>query len=308
MVSTRFLLVRLVWGLVTLWVLVTLTFAALRVVPGGPFDREKKLPERIKANVEAKYHLDKPLPAQYGLFLVSLCRGDLGPSYKYLGRSVNDILRETFPISLQLGLLAVTGAVLAGIGLGTAAAVRVNTAWDRGTLFLTSLGISVPGFALAAGLILVFADRLLIFPPALWEGWRYMVLPAVALGTAPAAYLANLTRSAVLEVIRTDYIRTARAKGLPERTVILRHAVRNAVFPVVTMAGPLTAALITGSFVVEFIFSIPGMGGHFVTAVTNRDYPLVMGVTIVYAVLVILANLAVDVLYHVLDPRLRKGN
>lgn len=278
----------------------------MRLVPGGPFDREKKLPEQIKANIEAKYHLDKPVLVQYGLFLSSICRGDLGPSYKYLGRSVNDILKETFPISLQLGFLAIAGAVLVGVGLGILSAIRVNTTLDRCTLLFTSLGISIPSFALSAALILVFANYLLWFPPALWEGGRYMILPAIALGTAPAAYIANLTRSGMLEVIRKDYIRTARAKGLPEWIVIFRHAVRNAIFPVLTMVGPLTAALITGSFVIEFIFSIPGMGGHFVTSVNNRDYPLIMGITIIYSIMVILANLSVDILYQILDPRLRR--
>ena len=292
--------------MVTLWVIITITFVVMRLVPGGPFDREKKLPEQIKANIEAKYHLDKPVLVQYGLFLSSICRGDLGPSYKYLGRSVNDILKETFPISLQLGFLAIAGAVLVGVGLGILSAIRVNTTLDRCTLLFTSLGISIPSFALSAALILVFANYLLWFPPALWEGGRYMILPAIALGTAPAAYIANLTRSGMLEVIRKDYIRTARAKGLPEWIVIFRHAVRNAIFPVLTMVGPLTAALITGSFVIEFIFSIPGMGGHFVTSVNNRDYPLIMGITIIYSIMVILANLSVDILYQILDPRLRR--
>jgi len=306
MYPAHFLFRRLLWGLVTLWVIITITFVVMRLVPGGPFDREKKLPEQIKANIEAKYHLDKPVLVQYGLFLSSICRGDLGPSYKYLGRSVNDILKETFPISLQLGFLAIAGAVLVGVGLGILSAIRVNTTLDRCTLLFTSLGISIPSFALSAALILVFANYLLWFPPALWEGGRYMILPAIALGTAPAAYIANLTRSGMLEVIRKDYIRTARAKGLPEWIVIFRHAVRNAIFPVLTMVGPLTAALITGSFVIEFIFSIPGMGGHFVTSVNNRDYPLIMGITIIYSIMVILANLSVDILYQILDPRLRR--
>jgi len=306
MYPAHFLFRRLLWGLVTLWVIITITFVVMRLVPGGPFDREKKLPEQIKANIEAKYHLDKPVLVQYGLFLSSICRGDLGPSYKYLGRSVNDILKETFPISLQLGFLAIAGAVLVGVGLGILSAIRVNTTLDRCTLLFTSLGISIPSFALSAALILVFANYLLWFPPALWEGGRYMILPAIALGTAPAAYIANLTRSGMLEVIRKDYIRTARAKGLPEWIVIFRHALRNAIFPVLTMVGPLTAALITGSFVIEFIFSIPGMGGHFVTSVNNRDYPLIMGITIIYSIMVILANLSVDILYQILDPRLRR--
>lgn len=302
--SLSFLANRLVWGSITLWVVVTLTFLVLRVVPGGPFDQEKKLPDEIKANIEAKYHLDRSLPVQYALYLGSILRGDLGPSYKYLGRSVNDVIRETFPVSLQLGTMAIGWALAAGIILGVLAAVRVNSPLDRWIGLICSLGISIPNFALAAALILVFANVLLWLPPALWEGWRCMVLPSIALGTAPAAYLAGLTRSSMIETGGKEYIRTARAKGLPEWRVLGVHALRNAVLPLVTMAGPLTAILITGSFVVEFIFSIPGMGGHFVTAVTNRDYPLIMGVTLVYSVVVILANLAVDVLYPILDPRI----
>ena len=294
---------RLLQGVPVLLVVATVTFLLMHAVPGGPFDRDKKLPPEIMANIEAKYHLDKPVWQQYLLYLGQVVRGDLGPSYKYIGRDVSDIIRDTFPVSLTLGLCAVLVTLVLGIPAGVLSAARQNSVWDRTCIFIATLGISLPSFVLGALLILIFSHQLHLLPPALWEGPRHIILPALALGAGFAGYIARLTRSTILEVMATDYIRTARAKGLSETTVLIKHALRNSLSPIVSVMGPLTAGLITGSFVIEFIFSIPGMGNYFITAVTNRDYPLIMGVTLVYAVLIVLANIFVDMIYMKLDPR-----
>ncbi len=298
-----FLAKRLLWGLPVLFLVATITFGLLHLVPGGPFDREKKLPPEIKRNVEAKYHLDRPVVEQYVLYLASLARGDFGPSYKYLGRDVRDILADTFPVSMQLGLFSVLLALLVGVGLGIAAAGNPGGWPDRLSMLAATAGIATPSFILGTLLILVFAHLLHLFPPALWEGIRSMILPGVTLAAAPAAYIARLTRSAMLEAWSREYVRTARSKGLSEERIAFKHVLKNSLGPVVTFLGPLTAALVTGSFIVEYIFSIPGMGKFFITAVTNRDYPLMMAVTLVYSALIVAANIAVDLLYRWLDPR-----
>lgn len=303
----RTLVRRLVSSALVLWGGATLTFAMLRVVPGGPFDREKKLPPEIVANLSAKYHLDEPVGRQYVRFLADLARGDLGPSYKYVGRSVNDILHDTFPVSAALGSAALLLSVGIGLPLGFWAGLKKGSAWDALATATATLGISVPRFVLGVVLLLVFAVGLGWFPPALWEGPRYWVLPAVTLALAPGAYLARLTRMGVVDALGAEYVRAAEARGLPRRRILLRHVLPNALTSVVTILGPLTAGLLTGSFVVEFIFSIPGMGRFWVTAVTNRDYPLVMGVTLVYTLLLTLSYLVVDVLYGLLDPRMRRA-
>lgn len=296
---------RLLWGVPVLWLVATLTFVMLRLVPGGPFDQEKPLPPEVRANIEAKYRLDQPLGRQYFSYLGDLLRGDLGPSYKYVGRNVNDIIRDTLPVSMQLGLWAVLIAVIAGLGAGIASAARPSSWADTGGMLFAITGISIPSFVLGAGMITLFSYWIQIFPAALWEGWRYGVLPAITLALLPASYIARLTRSSLMEVIHKDYIRTARAKGLGEGRILFKHALKNSITPVVSFLGPLIATLVTGSFVVEFIFSIPGMGKYFITAVTNRDYPLIMGVTLIYAVMIFIANFIVDLMYTWLDPRVR---
>ncbi|MEK6683920.1 MAG: ABC transporter permease [Nitrospirota bacterium] len=301
----RFVVQRLAWGVPVLWLVATVTFGLMHLVPGGPFDQEKRLPPEIKANIDAKYHLDQPVLTQYLFYMNDLLHGDLGPSYKYLGRSVNDIIRDAFPVSMQLGLWAVFISVVGGGGAGGGAAARPRSWTDHAGMFLATAGISLPSFVLGTFLIMIFSYRLHLFPAALWEGWRYGVLPAVTLALLPAAYIARLTRSSMLEVLHKDFIRTARAKGLAEPRVLLKHALKNSITPVVSFLGPLTATLVTGSFVVEFIFSVPGMGRYFITAVTNRDYPLIMGVTLVYAVLIVVANIVVDLVYTWIDPRMR---
>jgi len=300
-----FIFRRLLWGIPVLLVVATLTFGIMHVVPGGPFDKEKPLPPEIKANVEAKYHLDKPVWEQYLRYLGGLIRGDLGPSYKYLGRNVKDIIYDTLPVSFELGLWAVLLSLLFGVGAGMIAAARPRSWADHSSMFLAIAGISIPNFVLGAFLIMIFAYSLRILPPALWEGWRHSILPALTLALLPAAYIARLTRSSLLEVIHKEFIRTAKAKGFGWTYILFKHALANSISPVVTFLGPLTATLVTGSFVVEFIFSVPGMGRFFITAVTNRDYPLIMGVTLVYTVLIVLANIIVDVLLAWLDPRIR---
>jgi oligopeptide transport system permease protein len=304
---TRYVAFRLLQGVAVLWLVATITFALLRLLPGGPFDREKVLPPEVLRNVEARYDLDAPVATQYLRYLQGLARGDLGPSYKYVGRDVADILRDAFPVSIGLGALALALALGVGVSVGLVAGTHRGRPADHATTLLAVLGLSVPSFVLGALLILVVGLWLGWLPAALWEGPLHAVLPALTLAAMPAAYVARLTRAGVLDVIDLDYIRTARAKGLPESRVRMRHILRNALLPVVTYFGPLLAVLLTGSFVVEQIFAIPGMGRFFVTAVTNRDYPLVLGVTLLYAALVVLANLAVDLLYAWLDPRIRLG-
>jgi oligopeptide transport system permease protein len=303
----RYALWRLLQGIPVLLVVATLTFVLLRFLPGGPFDREKTLPAEILRNIEARYHLDEPVTRQYLRYLADLARGDLGPSYKYVGRDVAQILREAFPVSVKLGAVALTLSCVFGVSAGLFAAVRRGSALDRGIMLLALLGVSVPSFVLGAALVLGMGLWLGWLPAALWEGPLYAVLPGVTLAALPTAYIAQLTRTSVIDVIDLDHVRTARAKGLSEARVRLRHVLRNALVAVVTYFGPLLAVLLTGSFVVEQIFAIPGIGRFFVTAVTNRDYPLVMGVTLLYALLVVLANLAVDLLYGWLDPRIRLG-
>jgi oligopeptide transport system permease protein len=294
---------RVLSGIPVLIAVATLTFVIMHLVPGGPFDTEKKLPPEIIANIEAKYHLDQPLATQYLLYMKQILQGDLGPSYKYLGRDVQDILRDAFPVSLVLGLCALGVVIGLGIPAGVLAAYRPGSYIDRSCLMLATLGISVPSFVLGTLLVWVLSHKYHLLPPALWEGPRHIVMPAFALGAGFAGYIARLTRTTVMDVLTSDYIRTARAKGLPESTILFRHVLRNSLYPIVSVLGPLMAGLITGSFVIEFIFSIPGMGNFFITAVTNRDYPLIMGVTLVYAVLIVVANILVDMIYGWLDPR-----
>jgi len=299
------ILKRILLAIPVLLVVASLTFVLVRIVPGGPFDADKNLPPEIIANLNAKYHLDKPVPEQYFLYLGRLAQGDLGVSYKYVNRTVNDILSDAFPVSLQLGTISLSLAVLVGVPLGAIAAVCRGRKEDVIAMFLSTLGISVPGFVIGATLIFVFAIELRVLPVGLWESPWHVVLPAVTLAFSPAAYLARLTRASVLEIVEKDWVRTARSKGLSQWSTVTKHILRNSLIPVVTVLGPLTAIVITGSFVVEYIYAIPGMGRFFITAVMNRDYDLILGTTLVFAVLLIIANTFVDVAYQILDPRMR---
>lgn len=300
-----FLLRRFFTILATLFVLATITFFLLRIVPGGPFDSDKALPPDIKANVEAKFGLDKPLAQQYINYLLGMTRFDFGPSFKYIGRDVTEIINDTLPTSMELGLYSLILAIVIGIPLGILSAYKQNTWIDFSAMFLAVAGISLPSYFVGAILIYVFALQLNWFPPALWDEWGHKVLPTITLGTRPAALIARLTRAALLESIRSDYVRTARAKGLSESKVILKHALRNSLIPVITLLGPLAAYVLTGTFVIEYIFAIPGMGKYFIDAVTNRDYPLIMGVTMVFGFMLTTANMLVDLAYALIDPRIR---
>lgn len=301
----QFLVRRLITVFLTLVALATLTFFLLRVVPGGPFDSDKALPPDIKANVEEKFKLHLPLHEQYFEYMKGLARLDFGPSFKYMGRTVTEIIADTLPVSMELGVYSLFLALLIGLPAGILSAYKQNTWVDFSTMFLAVAGVSIPSYLVAALLIFVFSIQLDLLPPALWEDWRSAILPTITLGTRPAALIARLTRASLLESIRSDYVRTARAKGLSEWTVVTKHALRNSLIPVVTLLGPLAAFVVTGTFVIEFIFAIPGMGKYFIDAVTNRDYPLVMGVTIVFGSMLVVANLLVDIAYAIIDPRIR---
>lgn len=296
---------RMITAIPVLLIVATITFVLVRFVPGGPFDADKNLPPAIVANLNAKYHLDQPVPQQYFFYLQRLSHGDLGVSYKYVNRTVADILKEAIPVSVQLGFTALLLAVCIGVPLGTIAAVNRGTWLDFTAMFFSTAGISVPGFVTGAFLIYTFGIWLKILPVALWETPAHMILPALTLACSPAAYLARLTRASVLEVLEKDWVRTARSKGLSHWSTVMKHTLRNALVPVVTVLGPLTAILITGSFVVEYLYAIPGMGRFFVTAVTNRDYDLIMGTTLIFAAILIVTNAIVDVAYQVLDPRMK---
>ena len=301
----RTILIRILMTVPALWGVVTVTFLLLKVAPGGPFDRDKVLPPAITQNVEAKYHLDEPLLTQYGLYLKGVVQGDLGPSYKYLGRDITRIIRETFPVSARLGFMAYVFALVFGIAGGILAGLRAGKAEDTIVSAFSALGFSVPSFVMSAALMYLLSHTLHIFPPALIGTWKHYVMPSIVLAAAPTAYIARVTRANVIETMLKDYIRAARGRGVPEWRVVMQYIIRNAITPVVSYSGLLLAFLITGSFVVEHMFAIPGMGRFFVTAVTNRDYPLIMGVTLVLAVVIIAANLIADVLLAIVDPRLR---
>jgi len=301
----RLLLKRCLHGLLVLWVVATVTFLLLRLAPGGPFDSERKLPPEVIANLEAKYHLDEPLWQQYLRYLTGIARGDFGPSYKYLDRGVTEIIADTLPTSILLGGLAILFALAVSFPTGLLAAYHRNSLIDRCCMFVATLGISLPNFLLGAFLIWAIALQFGWLQAGRWDDWASMILPTVTLGAAPAAFLTALLRSTLIETFGEDFVRTARAKGLTEFVVVAKHALCHSLIPVLTVLGPLTATLLTGSFVVEFVFAIPGMGRFFITAVVDRDYPLIMGVTLIYTALLVCTNLLVDLLYSYVDPRIR---
>ena len=303
----RYSLKRLLGAIPTLLILLTLAFFMMRMAPGGPFDAEKSLPQEIQANLDAKYHLDEPLLQQYARYLWDLLRGDFGPSFQYQDYTVIELIATGFPVSLRLGLSAIFIAFFIGGGLGIMAALRQNRPTDYTVMTLAMTGISIPNFVLAPILILVFAVYLGWLPAGGWNDGAFLntLLPIIGLALPQIAYIARLMRGSMIEVLRSNPIRTARAKGLPERVVILRHALKPALLPVISFLGPATAAVITGSVVIEQIFGIPGLGRYFVQGALNRDYTLVMGVVVFYGVLIIAFNFLVDILYALLDPKVR---
>jgi len=301
----RYILRRLATMLAALWLIITLTFTIMHIAPGGPFASEKKLPPAILDNINARYHFNDPLWKQYTDYLGNLLQGDLGPSFKYENRTVNGIIKDGFPVSATLGCLAISLAILVGLPAGIISALRRNRWPDYLSMFLANLGFSVPGFILAGLLMYVLAYRLDLLPPAMWGTPRQAVMPALALSALPMAFLARLMRSSMLEVLGQDYMRTARAKGLSERLAVWRHAVRNAITPVISYLGTLVATIFTGSFVVENIFAIPGLGRYYVASIGDRDYTVILGVTIFYAAFLMLMNFLVDLAYMFIDPRVR---
>ncbi len=305
----RFSLQRLAWLLPTLWMLITIAFFLMRVAPGGPFDTEKTLLPEIEANLNSRYHLDESLPQQYFRYLGQVARLDFGPSFQYKDWTVNQLIAQGFPVSMTVGSLAMLLAFFSGTLLGIAAALRQNSALDYSLTGFAMLGISIPNFVIAPLLILVLAVYAGWLPAGGWD-WSFsrMVLPVVTLALPVTAYIARLTRASMIEVLHSNFIRTARAKGLPWRTVIRRHALKPALLPVISFMGPATAGLLTGSVVIERIFSIPGLGSYFVRGALNRDYTLVMGVVILYGTLIILLNFAADLVYAWLNPKLRYGD
>ena len=296
---------RVVGFLPVLFIIASLSFFMMRLAPGGPFDQDRALPDQVRANIEARYHLDEPLWRQYLRYLRDVAQGDLGPSFRYPDRSVNELLRLGFPVSLTLGLCALGVAIGLGGTAGILAGLRRNACSDYLTMGFALGGVSIPNFVLGPLLMLIFALGLHWLPVAGWGTWRHLILPSITLATFYAAYVARLTRAGMLEVIGQDFIRTARAKGVREATVVLRHALPGAILPVVTYLGPASAAILTGSVVVETIFSIPGIGRYFVTSALNRDYTMVLGTVMFYSVLLLLFNLIVDLLYAYLDPRVQ---
>ncbi|MDR3565460.1 MAG: ABC transporter permease [Negativicutes bacterium] len=301
----QYILNRFLAMVIVLLIITTATFVLMHAVPGGPFTAEKNLPESVLQNINERYHLNDPLWKQYTDYIANVARGDLGPSFKYESRTVNDIIAESFPVSAELGTIAVLIAIILGIPAGIVAALRQNRWPDYLAMFGATIGISVPNFILATLFIYVFALKLQLFPVAMWDGPEYAVLPALALAAFPTAFIARLMRSSMLEIMGQDYIRTARAKGLPGYVVIYRHALKNAALPVVTYLGPLIAAIFTGSFVIETIFAIPGLGRHFVTSIYNRDYTVILGVTVFYSTMLVFLNFLVDIAYAWLDPRIK---
>jgi oligopeptide transport system permease protein len=301
----RFIFRRFLGLFPTLLVIIVISFLVIRLAPGSPFTSERGVPAEVLVDLQAKYGFDQPMPQQLLRYLGHLVHGDLGLSTKYPQRTVNEIIADGFPATLLLGSLALAWALLLGIGAGVIGAVRQNTAWDYGFMAAAMLGISVPTFVLGPLLILIFALTLYVLPPGGWGQWRHVVLPAITLGTVYAAYLARLTRGSMLEIVRADFVRTARAKGLSEPAIVLHHMLRAGLLPVVTFLGPAIANLLVGSVVVEKIFATPGIGPYFVDAAFNRDYFLVMGIVVLDSVFLLVMNLLVDVTYGLLDPRIR---
>ncbi len=300
----KFIIKRLAVAVPTLLVLITISFFLMQAAPGSPFTGEQNLPPEILKNIEAKYNLDKPLWQQYLYYLRDLSKGDLGPSFKYRDYTVNDLLEQSFPVSLKIGAVAFIVTVVLGISIGTFAALKQNTFLDYFVMALAMAGIVLPSFVIAPLLVLVFSIMLQWLPAGGWNGgrWEFMVLPVAAMAIMYMASIARIQRGSMIEVLNSDYIRTARAKGLPWRVIIMRHALRPSLLPVISYLGPAFVGIITGSVVVETVFGLPGIGQHFVNGALNRDYSLVLGLTIIIGALTILFNAVVDILYAVIDP------
>ena len=303
----RYVLKRILAAVLSMFVLVTVTFFLMHAVPGSPFNpsEQKNIPAEVLAQIRAKYGLDEPVWKQYLTYMGNLFRGDLGDSFKKLNYSVNELVMGGFPTSAKVGAWAIVVALAIGIPLGIISALKRGSWMDWSSMIMATIGISVPTFIIAMLLMYVFAMKLGWLPVFGWGTWKHMVIPVACLALSPIAYITRLMRSSMLEVSRQDYMRTARAKGVGEFTVIAKHGIRNAVLPVVTYLGPLVAGLLTGSFVVERLFMLPGIGRYFVTAVNDRDYSVILGLTIFYGGFLMLCILVVDIAYAIIDPRVR---
>jgi len=310
---TGYVLRRLLWLAPVLFFVTLITFVLMHLVPGGPWDtKDRPISPQLREQLESKYGLDEPVWQQFLTFSWNALHGDLGVSFQYQDRSVTEIIREGMEVSAVLGLMALAFALVVGVTLGVVAAVKQNSPIDYASVFLSTFAASTPSFVLGILLIVVFAVQLGWLPVFGWEkawwlfpNWKQAILPTVTLGALPAAYVARITRASVLEVLQQDYVRTARAKGLHERLVLGRHVLKNAVVPILTVSGPIAASLVTGSFIVETVFAIPGLGKQFVASVFQRDYGMIMGTTIFYAAVIAMANLVVDMMYVAVNPRIR---
>ena len=300
-----FLLKRFGWMIITVWIVFTVSFFLMRQIPGGPLNGERVLSEAVRARLEARYNLDAPISEQYFTHLWNTMRLDFGPSFKLQDYTVNEILAQGFPVSAALGILGMVFAITIGMTSGVVSAVRRNSAYDYSFMMMATLGIAIPNFVLAAMLIVIFVFNLQMFPAAGWGDLNQIILPAFCLGAPFAGYIARLTRTGMLEVLGNDYIRTAYAKGLSPRTVVMKHGLRGALLPVVSYLGPAIAGILTGSLVLERIFVIPGMGSHFIEAAIQRDYTLAMGALLTYTVLLFGMNTLVDLAYSIIDPRVK---
>ncbi len=302
----KFVIKRLLTAIPTMFFIITLAFFLIRVAPGGPFDQERTLPPEIQANLDKVYHLDKPLIEQYGMYLSNIVRGDFGPSFQYKDRTVTELIGYGFPVSLQLGLIAILLALFIGSTLGTIAALKQNSKVDYGIMGLAMTGITIPNFVMAPILILILAVFMGVLPAGGWgESWTQMILPIVTLALPQIAYISRLMRGSMIEVLHSNYVRTARAKGLSNFTIITKHCLKPSLLPIISYLGPAMAGVLTGSVVVEKIFGIIGTGRYFVDGALNRDYTLVMGVVVFYGILIVVFNTIVDIVYAMLDPKVK---
>ncbi|KYO64818.1 ABC transporter permease [Thermovenabulum gondwanense] len=300
----RYILNRFLVSLITAWVLVTIVFFLVRLLPGDPFLSEKITPE-IKQNMMKYYGFDKPLHIQYLRYITNLLKGDLGYSLRYKNRTVNEVIKQAFPYSADLGIRAVIFASIVGVTLGIIAALNRNKPFDYLSMLIAIIGISVPGFVIGPLLQYYFSIKLKLLPVAQWKGFAYTIMPTIALSLGSLALMARLMRASMLDVVNQDYIKTAKSKGLSPTQIVWRHQIRNAILPVVTVLGPVTATLLTGTFVIEQIFAIPGLGKFYILGIQNLDYSLVLGMTVFYGLFLIAANFVVDIIYGIIDPRIR---
>lgn len=301
----KYIVKRLLLAVITIFVVATLTFFLMNAVPGGPYEAEKAISPQAKAALEAKFGLDQPLGIQYVTYMKNLLKGDFGPSLKQRGREVKDIIFSKFPVSARLGGISVLVALCIGIPLGCLAALNRGKLLDNIIIVVATCGIAVPSFVICSVTMYFFGAKLNLLPTVGITTWKHYILPVFALSFYPTAYIARLMRSSMLDVLSQDYMRTAKAKGVSQFKMLFKHALRNSILPVVTYVGPMMAYTLTGSFIVEKIFTIPGLGGEFVSSITNRDYMMIMGTTIFLATLMITVNVLVDIVYKIIDPRIK---